>query len=164
MLEKSILKCVRGQMLSATTLVSADKVNEDLAKRGFPNGNPMFGRITKEVAYSGVRICDYEKLSDVVAEREQGIEAKKPWYDWEQDKFPYIARGRKNGKRYFVVKPTKNTAYDVKWFLDGVEVSLDTIKPYFKASAFAKNEEPRVLTLQLEFITYLKQKDIIFKR
>ena len=165
MLEKSILSCVKGEFLSVTTLVSADKVSEDLAKRGFPNGNPMVGRITKEVSYGSVRICDYEKLADVIAEREQGKEAKKPWYDWEEDKFPYIAKGRKSGLRYFVVKPTKKTTYNTKWFLDGVEVSLDTIKPYFKASTFNRGEdEPRMFTLQLEFITYLKQKDIIFKR
>lgn len=164
MLEKSILMCQKGKFLSVTTLVSADKVSEGLAKQGFRNGNPMFGRITKEVVYNDVRICDYEKLADVIAEREQGKEAREPWYDWEEDKFPYIAKGKKNGLRYFVVKPTKNSTYKTTWFLDGVEVSLETIKPYFKPSYFKRDDEPRMFTLQLEFITHLKQKDIIFKR
>lgn len=165
MLENSILKCAKGQFLTVTALTAAEKIDENLAKRGFKGGNPMVGRITKQTTYKKVRICDYENLRDVIKEREIGKEARESWYDWEFNKFPYICKGKKNGKRYFVVKPLNGTTqYETKWFLDGVEVKLDEIKPYFKSSYFNKDEEPRMFTLQLEFITYIKQGNILYKK
>lgn len=164
-LETTILSCKKGVFLSVTTLVSADKINQELAKRGFKGGNPMLDRITKSTEYVGVRICDYERLSDVIAERLSGKEAKEPWYEWEENSFPYICKAKKSEKRYFVIKPTENTTYNTKWYLDGKEISLEEIKPYFKPSYFAKKEDaPRMFTLQLEFITSIKQGNLLYQK
>lgn len=152
-LVKTICSLAKGQFVNVVTIYPSDKMDGELYKKinGMPN--PLIGRITKRTEYIGVRICDYESLADVVAEREDGKEAKEPWYNWIT--FPFIAEGKKNGKRYMVVKPTRNTNYKVSYFVDGVETDYSNISQYFKAKS--RSEEVRMLTLQLDYISSVKQ-------
>lgn len=156
-LEKLICSLNKGEFLSVAVEHNTEKVNEDLYKKVNGMPNPMIGRVTRCVEYQGVRFCDYERMADVVAERADGKEPKKPWYEWVV--FPFIADGKKNGKRYMVVKPTPNTTYKETFFVDGVEVEYAEIAQYFKA----KTPYNRVITLQLDFIKRIKQGDILYK-
>lgn len=160
-LESLVCSLAKGQFVNVVTTYPTDKMDSELYKKigGMPN--PMFGRITKRTEYQGVRVCDYESLADVVAERAEGKEAKEPWYKWIS--FPFIAEGKKNGNRYMVVKPTINTAYKVKYFVDGTEVEYAEIAQYFKAKSRSE-ESPRMLTLQLDFIDSVKQGSIVYNK
>ena len=154
-MKKQILSLAKGQFISVETKVSAEKINESMYKKVEGRPNPYFGRITKEVKHSGIRVCDYENMAAVIAEREEGKEARAPWYEWEA--FPYLAKGKKNGNEYFVVKTTENYRANVQYYLDGEEVEYSEIAHLFKASS--KSEElPRVLTLDLRFIQAINGK------
>lgn len=159
-LESLICSLVKGQFVNVVTTYPSEKMDGELYKKISGMPNPMFGRITKRTEYQGVRVCDYENLSDVIAEREQGKVAREPWYNWIS--FPFIAEGKKNGNRYMVVKPTSNTAYKVTYFVDGIEVEYTDIAQYFKAKS--RSEEPRMLTLQLDYISSIKQGSISYTK
>lgn len=159
-LESLICTLAKGQFVSVETIYPSEKMDGELYKKVGGMPNPMFGRITKRTEYQGVRVCDYESLADVIAEREQGKAAREPWYNWIS--FPFIAEGKKNGNRYMVVKPTSNTAYKVTYFVDGIEVEYADIAQYFKAKS--RGEEPRMLTLQLDYITSIKQGTISYTK
>lgn len=159
-LESLICSLVKGQFVNVVTTYPSEKMDGELYKKISGMPNPMFGRITKRTEYQGVRICDYESLADVIAEREQGKVAKEPWYNWVS--FPFIAEGKKNGNRYMVVKPTSNTAYKVTYLVDGAEVQYSEIAHYFKAKS--RSEEPRMLTLQLDYISSIKQGTISYTK
>ena len=159
-MRNEILKLQKGQFVAVTTMYPTSKVDEDLYKKigGMPN--PFMGRITKRTEHSGIHVCEYENMAQVIAEREQGKEPKAPWYEWLE--FPYIVRGKKNGNDYFIVKTTQNYHAKVTYYLDGVEVDYSEIAHAFKAKS--RGELPRVLTFQLEYIERIKQKDITYTK
>ncbi|MBR6517662.1 MAG: hypothetical protein IKT40_12595 [Bacilli bacterium] len=159
-MRNSILKLQRGQFISVVTNYPTTKVDDDLYKKIDKMPNPMFGRITKRTEFSGVRVCEYENMAQVIAEREQGKEAREPWYDWVN--FPYIAVGKKNLNEYLVVKTTPTMQTKVTYFVDGIETDYSLIEKYFKAKS--KGEMPRVLTLQLDYIESFKQGEIVYKK
>lgn len=156
-MKKQILALPKGQMVSVETLVSSDKINEDMYKKVDGRPNPYFGRITKSVVHSSIRVCDYENMAAVIAEREQGKEAKKPWYDWTH--FPYIGVGRKSGLEYFILKTSANYKAKTQYYLDGVAVEYAEIAHLFKAKS-KSDEMPRVITLQLDFIKKINKEEV----
>lgn len=156
-MKKQILALPKGQFISVATIVSSAKVDEKMYKKIEGRPNSYFGRITKSVKHSGIRVCDYENMAAVIAEREGGKEAKAPWYEWLT--FPYIAKGKKNGNEYFVVKTTENYKATTQYYVDGVAVEYAEIAHLFKASS--KSEElPSVLTLQLDFIEKINNEEV----
>ena len=159
-MKNSVLKLQRGQWLSVATMYPTEKMDSELLKKVGGQPNPFFGRITKRTEYSGLRVCEYENMAQVIAEREQGKEAREPWYEWIN--FPYIARGKKNGNEYLVVKTTPTFQAKVTYYLDGVEVEFSEIAHAFKAKS--RGEVTRVLTLQLDYIEKFKQGGITYEK
>ena len=159
-MEKTILKLQKGQLLSVVTMYPTSKVDGDLYKKVDGMPNPFFGRISKRTEFSNIRVCDYENLAQVQAERAEGKEPREPWYKWVN--FPYIAEGKKNGNKYLVVKPMANLSCKVTYYLDGAEVDYRDIAHAFKAKS--REEVSRVLTLQLDYITRIKQGEITYTK
>lgn len=151
--EQIVEKCVKGQFLTIVAETSISDMDGKQLKK-----SPYLGQLRKETTYTAVRFCDYENLASTKEKREQGIEAQKPtWWEWV--KFPYIARHKTKGTLYVVVKPT--TEYpSSKYFLNGVEVSSELVKPNLKKVS----GESTVYMLKLESITYLQQGNILYKR
>ena len=159
-MKNQILSIACGQFLSATVFYPTSKVDADLYKRVDKQPNPMFGRITKRISYSGIRLCDYENMQEVREEREMGKEAQKAWYRWIN--FPYIAEGKKNGNEYMIVKTTPNLDIKVQYYLDGVEIDYKDIAHYFKSKG--SGDLTRVIALQLDFLEEFRQGDLHYKR
>lgn len=158
---ENIIKSIAcGQFLSATVLYPTSKVDADLYKKVDKQPNPMFGRITKRISYSGIRLCDYENMEVVKEERAEGKEARPAWYKWLH--FPYIAEGKKNGNRYMIVKTSPSLEIKVQYYLDGVEIDYKDIAQYFKSKGSA--EETRVIAMQLDYLQELKQGSLHYKR
>lgn len=154
--KEQIIKSLRkGQFFSVSTFTGCEEMNKKLKKRD----NPFLGRVSRETTYDGVRFVDYENMASVKEKREQGIEAKEPWYEWVD--FPYIAVGKKNRKQYAIVKPTTNVRITSRYFVDGVEISKESLLPYILKSG--STEEASVLSLELSQIKYICQGNIIYK-
>lgn len=159
-MEKTILKLQKGQLVSVVTMCPTEKVDKELYKKLNGAPNPFMGRISKRTEFCNIRICDYENLSQVQEERAEGKEPREPWYKWIN--FPYIAEGKKNGNRYLVVKPMPNLSCKATYYLDGVEVNYRDISHAFKAKS--REDVSRVLTLQLDYITRIKQGEITYTK
>jgi hypothetical protein len=158
---ENIIKSIAcGQFLSATVLYPSTKVDADLYKKVDKQHNPMFGRITKRISYSGIRLCDYENMQEVIEEREEGKEARPAWYKWLH--FPYIAEGKKNGNKYMIVKTTPNLDIKVQYYLDGVEIDYKDIAQYFKSKG--SGDLTRVIAMQLDFLEEFRQGSLHYKR
>lgn len=158
---ENIIKSIAcGQFLSATVLYPTTKVDTDLYKKVDKQLNPMFGRITKRISYSGIRLCDYENMQDVIEERAEGKEPQKIWYKWLH--FPYIAEGKKNGNRYMIVKTSPSLEIKVQYYLDGAEIDYKEIAHYFKSKG--STEQTRVIVMQLDYLQEFKQGSIHYKR
>ena len=157
-MEKTIVKLQKGEVFSVVVNYPTEKVDGDLYKKVDGAPNPLFGRVTRRTKYSNIRLCDYEQMSVVKAEREQGKEKRSPWYKWLN--FPYIAEGKANGNKYMIVKPLPNLATKDTYYLDGVEVEFSEIERYFKA----QSKYERVLAFQLDYIEMFKQGSISYER
>lgn len=159
-MENNIKNIVCGKFLSATVFYPSTKIDADLYKKVDKQPNPMVGRITKRISYSGIRLCDYENMQEVREEREEGKEARPAWYKWLH--FPYIAEGKKNNKKYMIVKTTPNLDIKVEYYLDGVEVDYKDIAQYFKSKG--SSDLTRVIALQLDFLEEFRQGSLHYKR
>jgi hypothetical protein len=159
-MRNQILAIACGQFISATVFYPSTKVDSDLYKKVDKQPNPMFGRITKRITYSGVRLCDYENMEVVKEERAEGKEARPAWYKWVN--FPYIAEGKKNGLEYMIVKTTPNLEIKVQYYLDGVEIDYKDIAQYFKSKG--SGDLTRVIAMQLDYLEEFRQGSLHYKR
>ena len=124
-----IKSIVKGRFISVERSISTKGVDEKLYLK-----SSLRGHITNTQVYSGIRVCNYEELAEVKAERAEGKERQRPtWWHWVV--YPYIVEHNTKGTQYLMVKTCKKTRCKSEYFVDGMKTLKSSLGEHFKASS-----------------------------
>ena len=129
--KQAIKELIRlGRTISVIRCCPTDRVDEKLYKT-----SSLRGHISNTQTYSSIRVCNYEHLAVVKAERVNGKEKERPqWWHWQEGQYPYFAKHNTKDTEYLVVKVQKNTHIKSEYFVDGNKTLKRSIQEHFKAT------------------------------